>query len=270
MLCFPNCKLNIGLYITRRREDGYHDLETVFYPVPLQDVLEIVPADETKLYMSGMVVAGDEANNLVLKAYHLLKKDHGDKIPAIAIYLHKNIPMGAGLGGGSANGAFMLRVLNEQYGLGLSNEQLAAYALQLGSDCPFFVYNTPQFATGRGEQMTTAELDLSKYSIQMICPEVHVSTAAAFSMITPKPAAYGLRNLGSLRIEEWKDVVKNDFEEPVFDQHPVLAEIKEQLYAQGAVYASMSGSGSVIYGIFEKKKKAEVKVDVVFREFYVE
>jgi 4-diphosphocytidyl-2-C-methyl-D-erythritol kinase len=270
MLCFPNCKINLGLYITRRREDGYHDLETVFYPVPIRDVLEIIPATgvEPRLHISGLPVAGSDENNLVLKAYELLRARFPGKIPAFDIYLHKVIPMGAGLGGGSADGAFMLALLNDKCDLGLEKEQLAELALELGSDCPFFVYNTPQFATGRGEQMSGMELDLSGYSIQLVCPQVHVSTARAFQQVTPAPAAYQLSLLYLLPVEQWKDNIRNDFEGPVFQQYPVLADIKGQLYAQGAIYASMSGSGSALYGIFRKNEKAEVKADVPFEVFY--
>ncbi len=269
MLCFPNCKINLGLYITRRREDGYHDLETVFYPLSLHDAMEIVPATKTQLHMSGLTVAGNDHDNLVWKAYHLLHTSYPGKIPPLDIYLHKAIPMGAGLGGGSADGAYMLRLLNDYCNLGLTTKQLIAYALQLGSDCPFFIHNTPQFATGRGEVMNDILLNLSAYSIQLICPQVHVSTAKAFSMITPHPAAFDLRTLGSLPIEHWKDNISNDFETPVFTQYPALADIKQQFYDHGALYASMSGSGSSIFGIFPKTQKAEIKTDVAFKSIYM-
>jgi 4-diphosphocytidyl-2-C-methyl-D-erythritol kinase len=270
MLCFPNCKINLGLYVTRKREDGYHDLETVFYPVQVHDVLEIVDAKETMLHASGLPITGDAAGNLVLKAYELLRTAFPEKMQPADIFLHKVIPMGAGLGGGSADGAFMLRLLNDHFQLGVSDEELAAYALQLGSDCPFFVYNAPKFATGRGEQMSDVAIDLSKYGIQFVCPDMHVSTGKAFSMITPKAATYDLRELRSLPIEQWKDHITNDFELPVFKEHRVLAEIKKQLYKAGALYASMSGSGSAIYGIFEKGKRAEISVNGSFREFYAQ
>ncbi len=274
MLRFPNCKINIGLSVTRKREDGYHDIETVFYPLtghntPLRDVLEVVPAAATQLHISGLAVAGNYEDNLVWKACQLLKASFADKVPPLDIYLHKVLPMGAGLGGGSADGAFMLKLLNDYCALGLSNEQLIGYALQLGSDCPFFILNTPQYATGRGEVMTGIAPDLSGYSIQLICPGLHVATGKAFGMLTPAPAKFDLWQLATLPITEWKEHVVNDFEVPVFAQHPVLRNIKQQLYEQGALYASMSGSGSAIFGIFNKGERAEVKAGVGFEEYYV-
>lgn len=269
MVCFPNCKLNIGLYITSKRADGYHNLETIFYPViGLKDVLEVVTAETTTIALHGKTVAGDMYDNLVWKAYQLLKQDFPN-IPALSIHLLKNIPMGAGMGGGSADGAFMIKLLNDYCALGLTNEAMISYALQLGSDCPFFIENTPQYATGRGEVMQPVSIDLSAYSIQLICPQVHVSTAAAFKMITPKPAPFDLQKLPELPIEQWKDLVSNDFEAPVFAQHPELAAIKEQLYAQGAIYAAMSGSGSTVYGIFAKAQKATINTHLTYEEHMV-
>ncbi|MBS1774493.1 MAG: 4-(cytidine 5'-diphospho)-2-C-methyl-D-erythritol kinase [Bacteroidetes bacterium] len=269
MVVFPNCKINIGLYVTNKRADGYHDLETVFYPVKINDVLEIVPAGETNIYLHGKTVAGKAKDNLVWKAYQLLETKYPDKIKYVDIHLLKNIPMGAGMGGGSADGAFMLRLLNDFFQLGLDNSTLAKYALELGSDCPFFVYNTPQYATGRGEQMQPVSIDLSAYSIQLICPQVHVSTATAFKMLTPKPAPFDLRKLPELPIEQWVEYIGNDFEEPVFIQHPELKSIKEQLYRQGAIYSAMSGSGSTLYGIFEKGKKATIDIPIPIETFYL-
>ncbi len=270
MLCFPNCKINLGLYVTRKREDGYHDIETIFYPLPLHDILEIIPAAETRLHITGLAVAGNEPDNLVWKAYKLLKERIPGKVPSLDIYLHKIIPMGAGLGGGSADGAFMLKLINDHFLLGLPDNILAEYALLLGSDCPFFIYNTPHFATGRGEQMEPADVDLSAYSIQLICPKVHVSTASAFRLITPAPAQFDLRELNTLPVEHWRNNIRNDFEAPVFKEHPVLADIKQQLYDKGALYAAMSGSGSAIFGIFPKGKKADIQIGVKFDTFYVE
>jgi 4-diphosphocytidyl-2-C-methyl-D-erythritol kinase len=268
MIRFPNCKINIGLYVTGKREDGYHNLETVFYPLPFRDVLEIVPATAPALHLSGHQVAGSTDNNLIWKAFELLQQKFPERVPTLDIYLHKVIPMGAGLGGGSADGAVMLDMLNEYCDLGLSRAQLASMALQLGSDCPFFIYNTPQFAMGRGEQMEGIALDLSGHSIQLICPKVHVSTAMAFSMLKLKPASFDLRKLPELDISEWKDHITNDFELPVFHQHPALSVIKKQLYEQGAIYASMSGSGSAIFGIFPRGKQARIEAGIDFEAHY--
>lgn len=271
MICFPNCKINLGLSITRKRDDGYHDLETVFYPLKggnFNDVLEIVPAAaEPQLHITGIAIAGSKEDNLVWKAYELLQDLNPRKVPPLDIYLHKALPMGAGIGGGSADGAYMLQLVNDYCKLGLSTAQLAAYALFLGSDCPFFIYNTPQFAKGRGEQMQAVDVNLSGYSIQLICPEVHISTRDAFSQITPQPAAFDLRRINELPVTEWKHHITNDFEKSVFAKHPELASIKQQLYDQGAVYASMTGTGAAVYGIFLKGQKASIRAHVNFQEF---
>lgn len=279
MLSFPNCKINLGLYVTNKRSDGYHDLETIFYPLsaaalgdtylPLRDVLEIIPSNETRLTLSGLAVAGNQADNLVWKAYHLMSREFPGKVPPFDIYLHKVLPMGAGLGGGSADGSFMLQLINDYCGLGLPQSLLAEYALSLGSDCPIFIYNTPMFATGRGEQLTPVHIDLSAFSIQLVCPKVHVSTAAAFSSLSPRPASFDLRNLDQLPMAAWREVIANDFETTVFRQHPVLAGIKQQLYAQGALYASMSGTGSAIYGIFPKSVRATIDVETEFTDYFL-
>jgi 4-diphosphocytidyl-2-C-methyl-D-erythritol kinase len=269
MLAFPNCKINLGLYITKRRDDGYHDLETVFYPLKLRESLEIVPSKKASLHVTGLPVMGKPENNLVWKAYELMKTKFPGKIPPFNIYLHKVIPMGAGLGGGSANGAFMLQLLNDYCALGQNKEQLSELALQLGSDCPFFIHNTPHFAEGRGEKMSPVEVDLSNYSIQLICPEIHISTTKAFKAIVPDPAPFDLRNLHKLPVEEWREFISNDFEEPVFKQYPELSIIKSELYEQGALYASMSGSGSAIFGIFPDSKKADLKSDADHEDIYM-
>lgn len=269
MLRFPNCKINLGLYITNRRADGYHDLETVFYPVPVQDVLEVVPSQEAAIHISGLEVAGNKEDNLVWKAYSILQNKFPAQVPSLDIFINKTIPMGAGLGGGSADGAFMLQLVNDYCKLGLDKATLAEMALQLGSDCPFFIYNEPMFASGRGELLQPVPLSLKGYSLQLICPAVHVSTAAAFKMISPKPAPFDLRRLGALPVEEWKINISNDFESPVFTAHPELADIKKQLYDGGALYASMTGSGSAVYGVFAKDKRAEVKMEVAVTEHYI-
>lgn len=270
MLCFPNCKINLGLYVTRRRDDGYHDLETVFYPVNFHDSLEVVPSVETTLHLSGLRVGSNTQDNLVWKAYEMMEARFPGKLPKLNIFLHKAIPMGAGLGGGSADGAFMLKLLNDFCHLNLDKPALAAMALELGSDCPFFIYNTPQLATGRGEIMNDIAINLSNYSIQLICPKVHVSTRDAFAEMTPRKAPFDLAHLGTLPVERWKGTISNDFESTVFKHHPVLATIKGQLYEQGALYASMSGSGSTLYGIFLKNQRAAITADVPFKDVYIE
>jgi len=269
MLTFPNAKINIGLYITGKREDGYHNLETVFYPVKLSDALELIelPGMPASLRTSGLAVAGRTEDNLVWSAFRLLQRDFPDKVRPLQLLLHKVIPMGGGMGGGSADGAFMLRMLNEFFGLQLDTPQLESYALQLGSDCPFFIHNRPSFASGRGEVLEPVSLDLSGYSLQLICPELHVSTAGAFRNIIPRKAPLALRELPLLPLTEWRQRVGNDFERPVFEAHPVLADIKQQLYDQGAIYAAMSGTGSTLYGVFEKGREAVIKTSIPYRSF---
>jgi 4-diphosphocytidyl-2-C-methyl-D-erythritol kinase len=272
MLQFPGIKINIGLYVTQRRADGFHDLATVFYPLPVCDALEIVATDrqESRLFLSGRPIAGAIEDNLVWRAYQLIADAHPDQATPIDIYLHKNIPMGAGLGGGSADAAFMLCMLNAYYQLQLSEERLLELALSLGSDCPFFICNTPRYAAGRGELLAPIALDLSAYSIQLICPKISIATRWAFEQVTPHSAPIDLhRLLPHLPVSAWRQVVANVFEQPVFDAYPVLADIKEQLYEQGALYAAMSGSGSAIFGIFDKGRQPIVRSDIPLDEFYI-
>lgn len=259
MISFPNAKINLGLNIIQKRADGFHDLETVFYPVPgLCDALEIVhgnAGDETLHFThSGLEIAGDMDNNLCSKAYHLLRKDFPE-LPALQMHLHKTIPMGAGLGGGSADGAFTLTMLNQQFGLGLSNAQLISYALLLGSDCPFFIINKPCYATGRGEQLENSAVDLSGYKFVLINPGIHVPTGWAFSQIQPAAPAHHCKDIVQQPVETWRERLTNDFEIPVMQAYPDIQAIKDQLYKQGAVYASMTGTGSTVYGIFSKDAK---------------
>jgi 4-diphosphocytidyl-2-C-methyl-D-erythritol kinase len=273
MLAFPNCKINLGLNIIRKRADGFHDIETVFYPVyKLHDALEILPStapiSPVDFNMTGLSVDGDSANNLCVKAYQLLQH-HYPELPAIRMHLHKTIPMGAGLGGGSADGAFALKLLNDVFHLKLSKEQLINYALQLGSDCPFFIINKPCFASGRGEIMTELPLNLSGYSMVLINPGIHINTGWAFGQITPQQPPMDLQNLIQQPIETWKGVVKNDFEPAVIISHPIIGNIKETLYQNGAVYASMSGSGSTVYGIFSAGKMPFTKLFPQFLELHL-
>jgi 4-diphosphocytidyl-2-C-methyl-D-erythritol kinase len=258
MISFPNCKINLGLHITRKRADGYHDIETVFVPVQWRDIIEVVSSqwivgskEKAEINITGLSVPGDTTSNLCIKAWELLKKDFPD-LPELYIHLHKIIPMGAGLGGGSADGAFVLKMLNEKYALGLSSSQLITYALELGSDCPFFIHNQPCFATGRGEILTPIDLDLSNYQILLINPGIHINTKWAFEQITPQQPPRDLREVVALPISEWKHHLYNDFEAPVAKANPVISELKSALYADGALYAAMSGSGSTLFGIYDK------------------
>jgi 4-diphosphocytidyl-2-C-methyl-D-erythritol kinase len=255
MISFPNCKINLGLSIIAKRPDGYHELETVFYPVGLQDMVELVHSDATNQAITfsntGLPIPGDETHNLCVKAYHLLKTDFPN-LPAVKIHLHKHIPMGAGLGGGSSDGTAVLLLLNQQFNLELSTHQLVDYAAKLGSDCPFFVHNKACHATGRGEILQPFNCDLSAYQFVLIHPAIHVSTAWAFAQLNPHSKTKSIAEIVAQPIETWKKELINDFETPLFSAHPILASIKEKLYDQGAIYASMSGSGSSLFGIFPK------------------
>ena len=251
MIQFPNCKINLGLSILAKRADGYHELETVFYPIAVSDALEILPSDKLTLSQTGIAVPGDPDQNLCLKAYHLLKKDF-PSLPSVQMHLHKNIPMGAGLGGGSSDGTNALLILNQQFSLGLNDRQLIDYASQLGSDCPFFVYNKACHATGRGEVLTPIALDLSNYQFLLVHPGKHISTAWAFQQLTPNTKSKSIQSIIQKPMTEWKELLINDFEAPVFKAEPTLSNIKTQLYQLGAIYASMSGSGSSLFGIFPK------------------
>jgi 4-diphosphocytidyl-2-C-methyl-D-erythritol kinase len=263
MIAFPNCKINLGLNIISKREDGYHDLETVFLPIHFTDVLEILPSDETEFTITGLHV--DAKDNLCIKAYDLLKHEF-PQLPAIKMHLHKLIPMGAGLGGGSSDAAFTLQLLNEKFQLKLSVEQLLDYALRLGSDGPFFIINKPCFATGRGEILQRINIDLANYKLLIVNPGIHIDTKWAFSKITPKQLTTSIQQTIEQPIEKWKYNLQNDFEIPVFAEYPEIEKIKTGLYEAGAVYASMSGSGSTVYGIF--KKETDLPIQQNNKYFY--
>jgi 4-diphosphocytidyl-2-C-methyl-D-erythritol kinase len=313
MVFFPNCKINLGLRILRRREDGYHDLETVFYPLPLKDALEIIPSEELRFTAAGITIPGEAADNLCLKAWHLLKKDFPD-LPPVHIHLLKQIPIGAGLGGGSADGAAMLMLLNKQFQLGLDTHKLLDHAARLGSDCPFFILDKPCLAAGRGERLEPIALDLSGYSFVIVAPGVHISTAQAFALCTPEesgipgkkesgapgkkesgmpgkkesgmrgmkesempgkkengaPEETRIRSGQSIKdiirqpIDTWARELRNDFEASVLGLYPSLRPIKEQLYAAGAIYAAMTGSGSSFFGIFKKDNFPSLTFDPDF------
>ncbi|MCR4766316.1 MAG: 4-(cytidine 5'-diphospho)-2-C-methyl-D-erythritol kinase [Bacteroidaceae bacterium] len=255
MITFPNCKINLGLNIVNRRPDGYHNLETVFYPVTeLYDALEITPFDDDSkgnytLQQNGNTLDCDKEHNLVIKAYRLLLAACGS-LPSIHIHLLKHIPSGAGLGGGSADAAFMLKILNDQFKLQLTTQQLEHYAAQLGADCAFFIKNQPTFATGIGEIFTPINLSLKDYQIIIIKPNVFVSTKEAFAHIHPQRPAEQITDILQAPISEWRHRLVNDFEASIFPQHPQIESIKNMLYEKGAEYASMSGSGSSVFGLF--------------------
>jgi 4-diphosphocytidyl-2-C-methyl-D-erythritol kinase len=291
MVSFPNCKINLGLRILGRRPDGYHDLETVFFPIPLKDVLEIVRSDRSATEQhapdqpatehaasdqpatrqpaftaTGLPIPGDKSSNLCIRAWQLLKKDFPD-LPPVHIHLHKLIPMGAGLGGGSADGAFLLQLLNEEFQLKLDAQRLSAYALQLGSDCPFFLVNQPCLATGRGEKMEPLELELPGYALALVYPGMALSTARAFAEFAKKesstdseiPTTRSLREIIDQPVENWRGNLINDFEAPACKKHPELQAIKDRLYDAGAIYASMTGSGSAFYGLFRREKGRDAR-----------
>lgn len=253
MIVFPNCKINLGLRILRKRADGFHDLETIFYPVPVTDVLEVhltsTNSENIFFTQTGFPITGPAENNSCIKAYQLLKSQYSS-IKGLHVHLHKNIPTGAGLGGGSSDSVAMLQVVKDLCQLPLSQDELANYALQLGSDCPFFLLNKPAIATGRGEVLNEISLSLKDYHLLLINPGISVSTAEAFSGCIPNNTGKSLATIIQAPIENWKKELHNQFEETVFLQHPVLASIKNELYESGAIYASMSGSGSTLFGIF--------------------
>ncbi len=257
MIVFPNCKINLGLHILRKRADGYHDLETIFYPIPITDALEIVtykdPVRSTSMpfTVTGIELDTDPVSNICAKAYRLLKRDFPG-LPHIHMHLHKVVPSGAGLGGGSSDGAFTLVLLNDLFQLSIPGPELIDYALQLGSDCPFFILNRPCLAKGRGEILEPIELSLAGYQLVVVNPGIHVNTGDAFRHLTPAMPDTSLKEIIKMPVKKWKDELVNDFEKVIFKQHREIVDIKDALYQQGAIYASMSGSGSTVYGIFEK------------------
>ena len=263
MITYPNAKINLGLHIVEKRPDGYHNLETVFYPINLQDALEVTKLEgegEYTLKVSGVPIEGEPENNLVVKAYRLLKKDFPDMEP-VNIHMYKHIPTGAGLGGGSADAAFMIRLLNEKFNLNLNTEKMEKYATELGADCAFFIQNKPVFATGIGNIFEPINLSLKGYYIVLVKPDIFVSTRDAFANILPMHPSQSLKEIARMPIETWRATMKNDFEESVFIKFPEIAAIKDKLYDMGAIYASMSGSGSSIYGIFREQVE---NVDEIF------
>ena len=263
MITYPNAKINLGLNIVEKRPDGYHNLETVFYPINLQDALEVTTLKERgdyTLVTSGTPIEGEPENNLVVKAYKLLKEDFSE-LPGINIHMYKHIPTGAGLGGGSSDAAFMIKLLNEKFKLNISIEKMEEYAAKLGADCAFFIQNKPVFASGIGNIFESIQLSLKGYYLVLVKPDIFVSTKDAFAHIKPQKPSKSLKEIIRMPVETWRAMMKNDFEDSVFQKYPEIAAIKDKLYDMGAIYASMSGSGSSVFGIFREQVE---HVDEVF------
>ena len=263
MLTQPIAKINLGLNVVERRPDGYHNLETVFYPVPICDALEVYEMDslfpsdvDCDLKVTNIHIEGDEQKNLVVKAYKMLKQDY-PTLPRIHAHLYKGIPTQAGMGGGSSDCSFMITLLNEQFKLGLSERQMIEYAAHLGADCAFFILNRPAYAEGIGEKLQPISLDLSGWYLAVVRPDIPVSTKEAFSLVTPQRPAKNCLDIVRQPIESWRDELTNDFEKSVFSIHPEIGTIKDRLYEMGAVYAAMSGSGSSLFGLFQKPVSLE-------------
>lgn len=273
MIAFPNCKINLGLRIISKRADGFHELETVFYPVRLHDALEIIEAGDPhqrpiRFSLTGLLNDTNPEDNLCVKAHALLKNAF-PSLPPVHMHLHKSIPAGAGLGGGSADAAFTLELLKKKFNLSIESERLADLALQLGSDCPFFILNTPCLATGRGEYLEPISLNLDNYSILIIYPGIHISTAWAFSQIetgSVKNLQKTVKEIIRQPAHTWRDELLNDFEPMVFSQYPEIKKIRDQLYEAGAIYAAMSGSGSSVFGLFSGDITPAISFN---KEYYV-
>lgn len=264
MITFPNAKINIGLNVVMKREDGFHDIETIFYPLSLCDVLEIIENKELyrgeyTYHPSGIIVDCEVEDNIIVKAYKLLSQDYN--FPAIDIYFHKNIPFGAGLGGGSADAAYMLKLINDKFSLNISEEKLEEYSSRLGSDCAFFIKNKAVYAHGRGELFENVNISLKGKFIILVKPNIAVPTGEAYSGIIPKASSFDLKQISSKDINDWKDVIHNDFEDSVFKQFPAIMDLKDMLYREGAIYASMTGSGASVYGIFDKEVDLKEKLN---------
>ncbi|MFY0654257.1 MAG: 4-(cytidine 5'-diphospho)-2-C-methyl-D-erythritol kinase [Cyclobacteriaceae bacterium] len=259
MISFPNAKINLGLNILSKRADGFHNISSCFYPVGWCDVLEIIPADKLQFSSSGIDIPGDAEDNLCLKAYKLLKRNFD--IPPVHIHLHKIIPIGAGLGGGSSDCAFTFKLLNELFDLELSNISLENYASQLGSDCPFFIRNQPVLVSGTGNEFSEVSLDLSEKHIIIVYPNIHVSTKEAYAGINPANPSLAIEEILNRNPRDWHEPLVNDFENSVIPNHPEINEVKNLLYDKGALYSSMTGSGSAVYGIFNEESQIQELAD---------
>lgn len=253
MINFPNAKINLGLHILGKRGDGYHDIETFIYPIPWYDILEIVPSEKEYITTSGIHFPNKPTSNLCWKAYQILKDEYD--LPPIRIHLHKIIPPGAGLGGGSADGAFTLTMLNSIFSLRLSAKTLEQFASKIGSDCPFFISNSPAIATGTGTQLKPVKLDLTSVFLVAVYPQIYISTSDAYNMISIHGNSPKIEDILDQQRKEWMHSLENHFESYVIGMHPELGELKEFLYKSGAWYASLTGSGSVVYGLFDKQPR---------------
>ncbi|MCF8366204.1 MAG: 4-(cytidine 5'-diphospho)-2-C-methyl-D-erythritol kinase [Bacteroidales bacterium] len=252
MIFFPNAKINLGLFVTGKRFDGYHNIETILYPVPLCDVIELISSPDGNFQFSytGFPIPGNADENLIVKAWQMLKHDFN--LPPVKIHLHKNIPLGAGLGGGSADAAFTILLINRNFQLGLSENKMMEYAAQLGMDCPFFINNTPAYAFERGDKLEKSGVNLSGKFLVIIKPSCHISTVEAYGGIKPSPSAISIKEILAKPLDQWKETLKNDFEKSAFIKCPEIEIIKNSLYKHGSIYAAMSGSGAAVFGIFEK------------------
>ena len=262
MLYFSNAKINLGLNIISKRPDGFHNIESVFYPIYPKDVIEFIPSDRLQLSQSGIIIEGEKEDNLIIKAYHILVQKYS--LPPLHFHILKNIPFGAGLGAGSANAAYTLLALNDYFHLNLSEKELQLTAAQLGSDCTFFIKNKAVFVSGKGEIAEEIKLDLSAFEIVIVHPNFGIATPEAYANISPQKPTTTIKEIIQKPIYEWRNLLVNDFEKALLKKHPILSDIKKELYQQGAIYASMSGSGSAIFGIFKKTPQ-----QLPFHEFWI-
>lgn len=261
MIFFPPSKINLGLRIIEKRKDDFHNIDTVMFPIPLKDILEVIPSNSFRFTQSGLTILGKEKDNLCVKAYHLLKNKVNKSFP-VHIHLHKQIPMGAGLGGGSSDASHILLALNKLWEANFNHIELENFAIELGSDCPFFIKSKAKYCTSKGEKMRAAEVNLSSYWIKLITPNIALNTAAAYKKIIPRPIQITTHEIVKTKVEYWKNRLINDFEIPVFNDYPILAKIKQELYKEGAVFASMSGSGSSLFGLFKEKPDCFTKKEM--------
>lgn len=267
MIQYPIAKINLGLYVTEKRPDGYHNLETIFYPIPIHDTLQVEPAEEDSFELIGLHLDGDPMDNLVMKALRELRKTHA--IPPVCVKLTKGIPSGAGMGGGSSDAAYMMKMLNKMFALGLTEDELEQRVSPLGADCTFFIKGEPVLATGIGNRLSPINLSLKGYVLVLVKPDDFVSTREAYALVKPQKPAEELEDTIRRPILEWKDSMKNDFENSVFANHPVIRQIKNDLYHMGADYALMSGSGSTVFALYQQDKINETEIREAFKEHFV-